>query len=113
MRGLSFLFQVQKAYCSIVANGPQEVDIVAWNTRVALELVAQAGLDYTFDTLEVNSKPHPYAVAAKELAYVSLNLINKASLKRCLQASGNRFLDPTRSKSRTTHYTTSWTAQVP
>ncbi|KAF5327790.1 hypothetical protein D9619_004946 [Psilocybe cf. subviscida] len=76
--------KVQKAYCSVVANGPQEVDVVSWNTRVALELIAQAGLDYTFDTLEVDSKPHPYAIAAKELAPAAtdswIQLVQKIAL---------------------------------
>lgn len=100
------------AYCSIVANGPQEIDVVAWNTRVALELIARAGLDYTFDTLEVDSKPHPYAVAAKELAYVSPKLMHRIQLKYRLQTRGNGLLDSTSPESGTTHHTASWTSQV-
>ncbi|KAJ3506994.1 hypothetical protein NLJ89_g6550 [Agrocybe chaxingu] len=43
------------------------VDMVEWNTRVALELIGQSGLGFTFDSLEENSIPHPYAVAAKQM----------------------------------------------
>jgi len=35
-----------------VANGPQEIDIVAWIRKTALELIGQAGLGYSFGTLE-------------------------------------------------------------
>jgi len=36
----------------MVANGPQEVDIVEWMRKTALELIGQAGLGYSFGTLE-------------------------------------------------------------
>jgi hypothetical protein len=35
-----------------VANGPQEIDIVEWMRMTALELIGQAGLGYSFGTLE-------------------------------------------------------------
>jgi hypothetical protein len=35
-----------------VADGPQEIDIVEWIRKTALELIGQAGLGYSFGTLE-------------------------------------------------------------
>ncbi|KAF8150007.1 cytochrome P450 [Crassisporium funariophilum] len=47
--------------------GPQEVDILAWMTRCALELIGRSGLGFSFDTLAEDSVPHPYGLAAKQL----------------------------------------------
>ncbi|PPQ98755.1 phosphatase sit4 [Panaeolus cyanescens] len=54
-----------------VANGPVEIDMLSWMTRVALELIAQSGLGYSFDTLEDDSIPHPYSRASKDLVPLS------------------------------------------
>jgi len=35
-----------------VANGPQEINIAEWMHKTALELIGQAGLGYSFGTLE-------------------------------------------------------------
>ncbi|CAA7269514.1 unnamed protein product [Cyclocybe aegerita] len=59
--------KLQDTLVKMTANGPKEVDMLDWNTRVALELIGQSGLGYTFDSLEENSIPHPYAVAAKKM----------------------------------------------
>jgi len=45
-------WQLQEKFESIVANGPQEIDIVEWMRMTALELIGQAGLGYSFGTLE-------------------------------------------------------------
>ncbi|KAH9024960.1 cytochrome P450 [Lactarius hengduanensis] len=37
---------------SIVSDGPQEIDIADWIGRFALELIGEAGLGYSFGTLE-------------------------------------------------------------
>ena len=36
----------------MVAGGPQEIDIVEWIRKTALELIGQAGLGYSFGALE-------------------------------------------------------------
>ena len=39
----------------MVANGPQEINVVEWmgkSRKTALELIGQAGLEYPFGTLE-------------------------------------------------------------
>ncbi|KAI9461548.1 cytochrome P450 [Lactarius psammicola] len=37
---------------STVSNGPEEIDIADWMGKLALELIGQAGLGYSFGTLE-------------------------------------------------------------
>ncbi|EIM90577.1 cytochrome P450 [Stereum hirsutum FP-91666 SS1] len=51
---------------SRLANGPQELDILEWMTRVALELIGQGGLGYSFETLE-EGKTNRYTTAVKML----------------------------------------------
>ncbi|CAA7267246.1 unnamed protein product [Cyclocybe aegerita] len=46
-------------------KGDQEVDIVMWMSRLALELIGQSGLGTSFDTLTADAQPHPFGVAAK------------------------------------------------
>ena len=49
-----------------VRNGPNEVDILHWMGRTALELIGQGGLGYSFDPLVANV-PNPFAEAVKNL----------------------------------------------
>ncbi|KAH7913645.1 cytochrome P450 [Hygrophoropsis aurantiaca] len=49
-----------------IENGPQEINMLEWFTRTALELVGQSGLGYSFDSLK-DSTPNPYSVAVKNL----------------------------------------------
>ncbi|RDB17349.1 hypothetical protein Hypma_001992 [Hypsizygus marmoreus] len=48
-------------------HGPEEIDILSWMTRIALELMGQAGLGYSFDTLADGDAPGAFARAVKEL----------------------------------------------
>ncbi|KAJ3508641.1 hypothetical protein NLJ89_g5643 [Agrocybe chaxingu] len=57
--------KLQDTLMGMTSTGPREVDILAWNTRLALELIGQTGLGYSFDTLEEGATPHPYGVASK------------------------------------------------
>ncbi|KJA27942.1 hypothetical protein HYPSUDRAFT_34176 [Hypholoma sublateritium FD-334 SS-4] len=59
--------KLKDAFLKRVQNGPQEIEVVAWMTRTALELVCQSGLGHSFDTLEDDTAPHPYAAAVKTL----------------------------------------------
>ncbi|KAJ3847743.1 cytochrome P450 [Lentinula lateritia] len=45
----------------------QEVEILAWMGRTALELIGQAGLGYSFDPLTDEDSAHPYSQISKEL----------------------------------------------
>ncbi|KAH7907756.1 cytochrome P450 [Hygrophoropsis aurantiaca] len=47
-------------------NGPQEIEMLEWFTRTALELVGQSGLGYSFDSLKEGSA-NPYSAAVKML----------------------------------------------
>ncbi|KAF4613945.1 hypothetical protein D9613_007572 [Agrocybe pediades] len=59
--------KVENAFLKKVENGPQELDVMDWMTRLALELIGQTGLGYSFDELTETSKPHRYAQASKQL----------------------------------------------
>ncbi|KAF5343006.1 hypothetical protein D9758_013693 [Tetrapyrgos nigripes] len=48
-------------------NAPQEIEILSWMSRTALELVGQAGLGYSFDDLADDSGAHPYTGILKQL----------------------------------------------
>jgi hypothetical protein len=48
-----------------VQDGPQEVDLLQWCARVAVELIGQGGLGWSFDNLETESNTHPYSKAVK------------------------------------------------
>ena len=39
-----------------VTDGPTEIDVLDWNTRVALELIGQGGLGHSFDCLSEHSE---------------------------------------------------------
>ncbi|KAH9939786.1 cytochrome P450 [Epithele typhae] len=49
-----------------VANGPQTLDMLGWSTRIALELIGQGGLGYSFDPLTEDTA-NPYGDAMKIL----------------------------------------------
>ncbi|KAF5342980.1 hypothetical protein D9758_013688 [Tetrapyrgos nigripes] len=46
-------------------NGPQEVEMLSWASRTAFELIGQAGLGYSFDTLVDEANAHPYTKVMK------------------------------------------------
>jgi hypothetical protein len=52
----------------MVVNGPQEINIVEWMSKTALELIGQAGLGYSFGTLE--GRNDMFCQAVKEFACV-------------------------------------------
>ena len=63
-----------------VESGPQEIDILYWMTRTALELIGQSGMGYSFDSLENDFDYHPYGKSVKKLVY-------GASYALCFQQS--------------------------
>ncbi|KAI9463351.1 cytochrome P450 [Lactarius psammicola] len=46
------LSELCENFWSTVSNGPEEIDIADWMGKLALELIGQAGLGYSFGTLE-------------------------------------------------------------
>ncbi|KAF5360568.1 hypothetical protein D9756_005062 [Leucocoprinus leucothites] len=53
------------------ANGPQEIDVLHWITRTALELIGQSGMGYSFDPLVDDVDHHPYSRSVKKLVVLS------------------------------------------
>ena len=50
-------------------QGPQEVDILHWMGRTALELIGLGSVGYSFDPL-IENVTNPFAEAVKNLVYV-------------------------------------------
>lgn len=66
---IPIFYRISHQLCEVfktkVAAGPQELDIMDWMSRVALELIGQGGLGYSFDALDEGVK-NEYAEAARE-----------------------------------------------
>lgn len=52
-----------------MTDGIEEIDILHWMGRTALELIGQGGLGYSFDPLVEDVSNH-FAEAVKNLVYV-------------------------------------------
>lgn len=57
MRNITPIFnrvttQFRDNLLSVVSNGPEEINVADWMEKLALELIGQAGLGYSFGTLE-------------------------------------------------------------
>ncbi|KAI0692676.1 cytochrome P450 [Cerioporus squamosus] len=57
-----------------VEDGPRTLDMLNWSTRIALELIGQGGLGYSFDPLTTDSAS-PYGDAMKNLMPAMLPLM--------------------------------------
>ncbi|PPQ67522.1 hypothetical protein CVT25_006063 [Psilocybe cyanescens] len=68
-------YKLRDALLNRVKNGPQEIDLLLWMSRTALELIGQSGLGYSFDSLEEDAPTHPYSTSAKKLGPVSFKLL--------------------------------------
>ncbi|RDB26333.1 hypothetical protein Hypma_006808 [Hypsizygus marmoreus] len=66
--------KLRTAITTKVADGPQEIDMLRWMTRIALELIGRSGLGYSFDSLVDDSDVHPYSVSVKELIPTAFTL---------------------------------------
>ncbi|KAJ3828317.1 cytochrome P450 [Lentinula raphanica] len=68
--------QLESALKAKLRKGPatQEVDILSWMGRTALEIMGQAGLGYSFDPLTDEETAHPYSRVIKELLPVLTRL---------------------------------------
>ncbi|KAI0319806.1 cytochrome P450 [Amylostereum chailletii] len=60
----SLTLQLQGILRKQVSDGPHEIDMVDWMGRLALEVMAQAGLGHTFNTFD--SHKHEYCRAVEE-----------------------------------------------
>ncbi|KAI0059727.1 cytochrome P450 [Artomyces pyxidatus] len=71
MRDMAPLFnkitrQLHDVFQAKVAAGPQEIDMLNWFSRVALEIIAQGGLGYTFNSLDPDAEESEFGRAIKE-----------------------------------------------
>ncbi|KAJ3831587.1 cytochrome P450 [Lentinula raphanica] len=68
--------QLESALKNRLQKGPatQEVDILSWMGRTALEIMGQAGLGYSFDPLTDEESAYPYTRVIKELFPVMMHL---------------------------------------
>lgn len=62
-----------------IADGPQEVEMVSWLTRVALEIISLCGMGKSFSPIAENQEEHRYISSMKLLGPVGrkLLLLNK------------------------------------
>ncbi|KAF8896618.1 cytochrome P450 [Infundibulicybe gibba] len=65
----------QKALMEKVKAGPEEVDIIHWMSRTALELIGQTGLGYSFDPLTDEASTHPYTKCVRGLMPTMFRMI--------------------------------------
>jgi len=56
--------------------------MLSWMSRTALELIGQAGLGYSFDSLEDEAVTHPYVKTMKQLMFVLFALDSDKYLTR-------------------------------
>ncbi|KAI9440830.1 cytochrome P450 [Lactarius indigo] len=56
--------QLRRKVESIVLDGPQEIDIAFWTGKLAIEVIGEAGLGYSFGALE--GRHDEYCIALKE-----------------------------------------------
>ncbi|CCM01086.1 uncharacterized protein FIBRA_03134 [Fibroporia radiculosa] len=60
-------FKLRTAITQRVAQGPQELDVLGWTGRTALELIGQGGFGYSFDSLTEDSQD-AFGEALKDLS---------------------------------------------
>lgn len=56
-------------------SGPQEIDMLGWLTRFAMELIGKGGLGYSFASFNENTS-NEFSDAVKSLLYVFAPLPN-------------------------------------
>ncbi|KAK7466301.1 hypothetical protein VKT23_005028 [Stygiomarasmius scandens] len=67
--------KLEDALKAKLQSGPQEIDMLNWMGRTALELVGQAGLGYSFDSMAEDAAPHKYVADMKGLLPLMFKLI--------------------------------------
>lgn len=64
-----FILQLRDELKRRVASGEEEINMLDWMSRAALEYIGQGGLGYSFDALD-RSKSNEYAESIKMLLFV-------------------------------------------
>ncbi|KAI0052745.1 cytochrome P450 [Auriscalpium vulgare] len=70
----SVVHRTEDSMTQLLHFGSVELDMLVWMSRTSLELIGQAGVGVSFDTLAETSPPNPYMVAAKQLIPLSFPL---------------------------------------
>jgi len=90
--------KVRASLVSLLDTGPQDIDLLHWMERIALENIGQGGLGYSFDSLKVEHVSDEYmralntCVSSFQKFYVFrpllpyLNALGPAWLRRCMVA---------------------------
>ncbi|KAI0308554.1 cytochrome P450 [Amylostereum chailletii] len=65
----SITMELQNIFRKELADGAKEIDMLEWMGKLALELIAQAGLGYTFKALQ--GENNDYANALKSFVFVA------------------------------------------
>lgn len=68
-------YRLRDVLTRVTADNPQEVEMVSWITRAAMEFVGLAALGQSFDPLTEDAKEHPYVTALKLLGPLGRSLI--------------------------------------
>jgi hypothetical protein len=61
------LVQLEDTMVNLLQCGSTELDMLIWMSRVSLELIGQAGIGVSFDTLSETSLPSEHVLTAKQL----------------------------------------------
>ncbi|KXN81939.1 Cytochrome P450 3A6 [Leucoagaricus sp. SymC.cos] len=71
--------RLYKAILEQVQTSPKEIDILHWMTRIALELIGQSGMGYSFDSLKTedgSDELHPYSRSVKRFGVIGSGLLS-------------------------------------
>lgn len=76
MRGMIPLFyevteRLRTTLKAKVKDGSQEIDVLRWMSRTALELIGQSGMGYSFDNLVDDQPNHPYSNSMKRFTLLT------------------------------------------
>jgi cytochrome P450 len=58
--------KLRNAVAKRVANGPQELDMLDWVSRAALEIIGVAGMGHSFEDFEQDTSSAPFTEAVKD-----------------------------------------------
>lgn len=64
--------QLKKAISTELKDGPEEMNLIEWFSRAALELAGRGGVAYSFDALEPNSPNSDFGMTVKQYRWASL-----------------------------------------
>ncbi|THU92957.1 cytochrome P450 [Dendrothele bispora CBS 962.96] len=67
--------KVEHILAAKLHSGSQEIDMLSWMGRAALEIVGQSGLGYSFDPMTEDAAPHKYVEDMKGLMPIISRLI--------------------------------------